>query len=254
MVRARRVKTQRALVSRQMPAWPGGPLLHVRLTRVAPRPLDSDNCAAAMKSFRDACASRLRIDDASPLVEWHYAQAKGDPEVVVQIWAKGEDAPPVPTSTVLVPSVGIRQALAKTKRMPQAPPMTHPGDGRPVLARMKGRARVSEVLRRLVAGEPVYGNAPPGDWTPDGVAKFNAPIGVSTHKPSPAYFPSRPHVKMCPWPVGGACTCDPQHADFVPRSKSIDAAREAEATFAPPNHARDVLGYCVCGAGPEEGC
>lgn len=98
--RAKRTKAQRNAVTRKMPAWTGGPLLHVRLTRVAPRALDGDNCATALKGCRDSVASRLRIDDASPLVEWHYAQAKGEAEVVVQIWRTDEDALPLPVGKV----------------------------------------------------------------------------------------------------------------------------------------------------------
>lgn len=92
--KAKRVKAQRAAVARKMPAWPSGPLLIVRLTRVAPRALDSDNLAGALKGHRDAVAARLRVDDGSPLVEWRYMQAKGEASVVVQMWPAGEEAPP----------------------------------------------------------------------------------------------------------------------------------------------------------------
>lgn len=57
------------------------------LTRVAPRFLDSDNLAAAMKSYRDGVADRLRIDDATPLVRWEYAQRKGQQTVELH-WYK----------------------------------------------------------------------------------------------------------------------------------------------------------------------
>jgi hypothetical protein len=44
-----------------------------------------------------------------------------------------------------------------------------------------------------------------------------------------------------------------------PRSKPVDAAKEAEETFAPASlapvvHSRRLNGFCACGAGPEEGC
>lgn len=94
--RAKRVKAQRAAVARRMPKWLEGPLLNVRLTRVAPRALDGDNMQGAMKSYRDAVAARLRIDDATPLVAWAYHQVSGEAEVVVQIWRTGEKAPPSP--------------------------------------------------------------------------------------------------------------------------------------------------------------
>lgn len=92
--KAKRTKAQRAKVMAKMPPWPLGPLLLVRLTRVAPRALDSDNLAGALKGHRDAVAARLRVDDGSPLVEWRYMQASGEPAVVVQMWPAGEEAPP----------------------------------------------------------------------------------------------------------------------------------------------------------------
>jgi hypothetical protein len=90
---AKRVKAQRAAVARKMPAWSEGPLLIVRLTRVGPRLLDTDNLAAALKGHRDAVAARLRVDDASPLVKWEYHQAKGEPAVVVNAWKAGQQVP-----------------------------------------------------------------------------------------------------------------------------------------------------------------
>lgn len=94
--RAGAAKRQRTKAMQACPTWPGGPLLHVRLTRVSKGTLDFQNLAGALKHAQDGVASRLKVDDASPLVEWHYAQAKGEAEVVVQIWKTGEDAPPVP--------------------------------------------------------------------------------------------------------------------------------------------------------------
>lgn len=92
-VKAKRTKAQRAAVARKMPKWTAGPLLIVRLTRVAFRSLDTDNLAAALKGHRDAVAACLRVDDASPLVRWEYHQAKGEPSVVVNAWRAGEQAP-----------------------------------------------------------------------------------------------------------------------------------------------------------------
>lgn len=123
MVKAKRVKAQRAAVARKMPPWRGGALLIVRMTRMAPRALDTDNLAAALKGHRDAVAARLRVDDASPLVEWRYAQAKGEPAVVVQIWADGSSIPDLPKghslrkpSTMKGKLKGVsNSALARTK-------------------------------------------------------------------------------------------------------------------------------------------
>jgi len=47
------------------------------LTRIAPRHLDSDNLAAALKAVRDGVADALRLDDGDPRLTWEYAQAKG---------------------------------------------------------------------------------------------------------------------------------------------------------------------------------
>lgn len=72
----------------------------VRITRVSPGMLDKANLAGALKHVQDGIASRLKVDDASPLVDWHFEQAKGEAEVVVQIWRTDEDAPPLPVGKV----------------------------------------------------------------------------------------------------------------------------------------------------------
>jgi hypothetical protein len=127
---AKRVKAQRATVARKMPAWSEGPLLIVRLTRVGPRLLDTDNLAAALKGHRDAVAARLRVDDASPLVKWEYHQAKGEPAVVVNAWKAGQQVPAY-----------LRAAAAPRK-----------GDA--AKARAYGRARMAQ--ERLAAGSSVH--------------------------------------------------------------------------------------------------
>ena len=53
--------------------------LTVRLTRIAPRGLDSDNLAGAMKAVRDGVADALGMDDGDPRFEWLYAQRRGWP-------------------------------------------------------------------------------------------------------------------------------------------------------------------------------
>lgn len=94
--RAAAAKRQRTKAMQSCPPWPGGPLLHVRLTRVSPRALDFANLAGALKHVQDGVASRLKVDDASALVAWHFTQAHGEAEVVVQIWKAEEEAPPFP--------------------------------------------------------------------------------------------------------------------------------------------------------------
>ena len=83
--RAKRTKAQRNAVRLRAPRWTSGPLLVVRLVRIAPRELDSDNVQGALKACRDAVASWLRVDDASPLVRWEYAQEKGEPGIRVEV-------------------------------------------------------------------------------------------------------------------------------------------------------------------------
>jgi len=65
---------------------------HVRLIRIAPRPLDDDNLASAFKHFRD-CIADLLIPgkakgqaDSDPRISWAYSQEKAKPkEYAVQI-------------------------------------------------------------------------------------------------------------------------------------------------------------------------
>lgn len=54
----------------------------VTLTRIAPRKLDEgDNLpGGTFKSVRDGVADWLEVDDASPMVEWRYAQRRGRPK------------------------------------------------------------------------------------------------------------------------------------------------------------------------------
>lgn len=85
MVRAKRTDSQKRAARAACPVWSSGPLLVVRLTRVAPRVLDGDNLQGALKAVRDGLALWLRVDDASPLVRWEYGQEKGEPSVRVEI-------------------------------------------------------------------------------------------------------------------------------------------------------------------------
>jgi len=52
--------------------------LLVTLTRVAPKPLDSDGNASGMKHIRDGIADAFGLrDDSDPRITWAYAQRKG---------------------------------------------------------------------------------------------------------------------------------------------------------------------------------
>lgn len=92
-VKAKRVEAQKRATRSMCPAWTGGSLLVVTLTRVAPRRLDDDNLRGALKSVRDAVASWLRVDDASPLVRWEYGQEKGT-GASVRVEVRGPAMPP----------------------------------------------------------------------------------------------------------------------------------------------------------------
>lgn len=52
----------------------------VKLTRIAPRELDTDNLAGGFKSVRDGIADWLGIKDNDPRVTWLYAQERGKPK------------------------------------------------------------------------------------------------------------------------------------------------------------------------------
>jgi hypothetical protein len=51
--------------------------VRVRIVRIGPRKLDSDNLAISAKGIRDGIAQRLGINDGSDRITWSYAQARG---------------------------------------------------------------------------------------------------------------------------------------------------------------------------------
>lgn len=51
----------------------------VVITRIAPRPLDSDNLESACKALRDGIATGLGFDDRSSLVRYVVSQQQGEP-------------------------------------------------------------------------------------------------------------------------------------------------------------------------------
>lgn len=83
--RHRRRKAQRHLVALTLRETLGvardrpEAALMITLTRIAPRPLDSDNLQSSLKATRDAVADWLTLDDADPLLTWHYRQQRGVP-------------------------------------------------------------------------------------------------------------------------------------------------------------------------------
>ncbi len=54
----------------------------VVLSRIAPRPFDSDNLTRAFKAVRDEIAEQLGADDADPRIKWRYEQRRGSPNQV----------------------------------------------------------------------------------------------------------------------------------------------------------------------------
>jgi hypothetical protein len=101
-VRQRRAKAQRAAVDLHLLAAGAAPRrravaclraggLRVRVTRVAPHALDSDNATGSAKHVRDAVAKWLGVDDGSKAVSWEVEQAHGQPRehaVLIQLWGR----------------------------------------------------------------------------------------------------------------------------------------------------------------------
>jgi hypothetical protein len=68
-------------------------VIGVRIIRIAPRPLDTDNLAAAAKSVRDGVADALGCGDAQQGDFWKYAaesQGRGVYAVRVEILEHGD--------------------------------------------------------------------------------------------------------------------------------------------------------------------
>jgi hypothetical protein len=47
----------------------------VKLTRVGPKAMDSDNLAGCFKAIRDAIARRIGVDDGDPRIKFEYDQS-----------------------------------------------------------------------------------------------------------------------------------------------------------------------------------
>lgn len=72
---------------------PPKPPLTIRLTRIGPRLLDSDNLASGFKAVRDGIADWLKVDDGSADLTWQYAQKSQGPGkygASVEIFSPGE--------------------------------------------------------------------------------------------------------------------------------------------------------------------
>ncbi len=100
--RYNRVSEQRSVVrmalATQPTRTPVGPL-RIRLTRIAPRGLDSDNLHAALKACRDGVADYLGVDDGDLSLTWEVAQERGAPKtyaVRIEIWQRPSERAPLP--------------------------------------------------------------------------------------------------------------------------------------------------------------
>ena len=87
-VRAKTAKAEReqaALMCRFKLTVPRFPCV-VRLTRVGPRKLDSDNVQGCFKATRDGIADWLQVNDGDEsLVRWEYGQERGAYSVRVEV-------------------------------------------------------------------------------------------------------------------------------------------------------------------------
>jgi hypothetical protein len=70
--------TTRCIMQSHSRPWTDGPVT-IKLSRIAPRVLDSDNLQSGFKACRDGVADWLGIDDGSPRLTWDYEQRKGKP-------------------------------------------------------------------------------------------------------------------------------------------------------------------------------
>lgn len=76
----------------------------VRIVRVAPSPLDTDNLVGSAKHVRDAVARWMGVDDRSELVTWHVGQETGPyaVRILVRPWSPS------------VPGARVRELAAVT--------------------------------------------------------------------------------------------------------------------------------------------
>ena len=74
-VKAKRTKSEREAAYYATPTGLRVPL-RVKLTRMGPRKLDTDNLAISLKGVRDGIADKCNIDDGCDLIKFEYAQEK----------------------------------------------------------------------------------------------------------------------------------------------------------------------------------
>ncbi len=92
-VKAKRAKAQRDaafLMLRRYRRTFSGTKLHVILTRIGKRELDSDNLARSFKAVRDGIADAFGTDDGADRWTWEYRQEKGEYSVRVDVKGGGK--------------------------------------------------------------------------------------------------------------------------------------------------------------------
>ena len=112
MKKAARTKLQRSIIKNRLGQvrkdfgpWDSSRGYIVTLVRIAPRSLDDDNLARALKAARDGVADALGTDDsARSKLKWRYAQEKGPPKqyavrIQIEIAGNGEEGDVLESST-----------------------------------------------------------------------------------------------------------------------------------------------------------
>lgn len=86
-VKAKRAKEHRTASFTALASMIGNPKIWtdqlpivITITRVAPRPLDSDNLFRSAKSCRDGIADFLKVNDGDTRITWVMAQRRGAPK------------------------------------------------------------------------------------------------------------------------------------------------------------------------------
>lgn len=91
--RAKRAKQQHGVVGLVLRAHrPVAAPCEVRITRLAPGTLDTDNLQGSAKHVRDAVALWLGVDDKDPRVTWHVGQERTKhygARIAVRPWSPG---------------------------------------------------------------------------------------------------------------------------------------------------------------------
>lgn len=69
----------------------GAEFIVVRLVRVAPYPVDSDNIATCLKPVRDGIADAFGINDRDPRIRYEPDQIKGPAALEAYLYARGSE-------------------------------------------------------------------------------------------------------------------------------------------------------------------